>query len=288
MARRKPRIAKVGPNESKGTALAYPAGVAERYRAEMNKLIRKLAAATIAEIKRNYPEPAVEDGVSVGMDAAIPSGLESGLDSILARFNRLFDAVAPKMAEKMATEADKASTVSVKSSLREASAHVTVPTTVLQSGEVATAFSASVAENVDLIKSIPDQYMERIRNQVNDGITKGNGIADLLPELNNIEGMSTRRAKLIAYDQTRKAYSSYNLIKLNGAGVKKFEWLHSGGAAEPRRDHVAMSGKVFRFDDPPIIDQRTGERGFPGQAINCSCRMLPVVEEESPPADGVD
>lgn len=243
-----------------------------------------MAAATIAEIKRSYPEPVAEDalpeGVVVGMDADIPGSMNSALDGILSRFQKMFDSQAPKISGKMVAEADKASTSAVKSSLKEASSNVVVPTTVLQSGEIADVWKASVAENVDLIKSVPGQYMQRIKDQVQDGITKGRGIADLLPELQNIQGMSDRRAKLIAYDQTRKAYASYNLTKLTGAGVKKFEWLHSGGAAEPRKDHIAMSGNVYRFDDPPVIDQRTGERGFPGQAINCSCRMLPVVDED--------
>jgi uncharacterized protein with gpF-like domain len=28
----------------------------------------------------------------------------------------------------------------------------------------------------------------------------------------------------------------------------------------------------------PVIDPRTGERGIPGQAINCRCVMRPLVE----------
>jgi len=282
--RRQPRVARVTASESKGHALAYPAGVAERYRAQLRVMIRQMAVATMREVKKHYPEPVAEDalpeGVVVSMDADIPGPMDSALDRILSRFQKMFDSQAPEISGKLATEADKASTVAVKSSLKEASANVTVPTSVLQSGAVADVWKASVAENVDLIKSVPGQYMQRIKNQVTDGITKGRGIADLLPELQNIQGMSDRRAKLIAYDQTRKAYASYSLTKMAGAGVKKFEWLHSGGAAEPRRDHIAMSGNIYRFDDPPIIDQRTGERGFPGQAINCSCRMLPVVEDE--------
>lgn len=282
--RRQPRTARVTSNESKGHALAYPAGVAERYRAQLQVLIKQMAVATMREVKKHYPEPVAEDalpeGVVVSMDADIPGSMDSALDRILSRFQKMFDSQAPEISGKMATEADKASTTAVKSSLKEASANVVVPTTVLQSGEIADVWQASVAKNVDLIKSVPGQYMQRIKDQVRDGITKGRGIADLLPELQNIQGMSDRRAKLIAYDQTRKAYTSYNLTKLTGASVKKFEWLHSGGAAEPRKDHIAMSGNVYRFDDPPIIDQRTGERGFPGQAIDCSCRMIPVVEEE--------
>ena len=39
-----------------------------------------------------------------------------------------------------------------------------------------------------------------------------------------------------------------------------------------------MSGKVYRLDDPPVIDARTGERGLPGQAIFCRCTMQPIVK----------
>jgi len=36
--------------------------------------------------------------------------------------------------------------------------------------------------------------------------------------------------------------------------------------------------EIFSFDDLPVIDRRSGERGIPGQAINCRCRMAPVIE----------
>jgi len=61
-------------------------------------------------------------------------------------------------------------------------------------------------------------------------------------------------------------------------GVKKFKWLHSGGGQKPRKDHIEMNGNIYSFDDLPVIDKRTGERGIPGQAINCRCRMAPVIE----------
>jgi len=282
--RRKPRVARITKGESKGHALAYPAAVPERYRAQLRVMIRQMAAATIAEIKRSYPEPVAEDaaigGVVVSMDADIPGPMNSAMKGLLSRFQKMFDSQAEKIASQMADGADKASTVAVKSSLKEASANITVPTNVLRSPAIAGLWDEHVAASVNLIKSMPGQYYERISNEVHDSITKGRGLADLLPALKNIEGMSDRRAKLIAYDQTRKAYAGFNHAKLTGAGVKKFEWLHSGGAAEPRKDHIAMSGNIYRFDDLPIIDQKTGERGIPGQAINCSCRMLPVVEDE--------
>ena len=81
---------------------------------------------------------------------------------------------------------------------------------------------------------------------------------------------------MIARDQTRKVYNSVNRARMQEMGMRKFEWVHSGGANEPRPLHVSYNGQVFDFDDPPIIDERTKERGFPGQAVNCGCVMRPV------------
>lgn len=62
------------------------------------------------------------------------------------------------------------------------------------------------------------------------------------------------------------------------AGVKKFEWIHSGGGAEPRELHVSYDGQIFDLDNPSIIDRRTGQRGLPGQLIKCKCKMRPVID----------
>ena len=85
-------------------------------------------------------------------------------------------------------------------------------------------------------------------------------------------------AKNVALDQTRKAYQSMNAERMRAAGVKSFEWIHSGGGQKPRPDHVAMSGNVYRYDNLPVIDKRTGERGIPGQAPNCRCTARPVLD----------
>jgi len=90
-----------------------------------------------------------------------------------------------------------------------------------------------------------------------------------------------RRARMIAHDQTRKAYNNLNRGRMEKLGLKKFKWLHTGGSAHPRKLHQMLNGLVFSFDDPPIIDEKTGERGIPGQAINCRCRMQVVLDLEN-------
>ena len=39
---------------------------------------------------------------------------------------------------------------------------------------------------------------------------------------------------------------------------------------------LRLNGKKFRWDDPPVVDIRTGERGHPGMDKHCRCYAEPV------------
>jgi len=146
--------------------------------------------------------------------------------------------------------------------------------------ELSNVISAVINDNVNYIKSIPEQYLKDLSGYVNRSIATGGGYKDLLSHIDRIGAVTKRRAKNIALDQTRKAYNSITKQRLISAGVEKYEWIHSGGGAHPRPLHVSYDGQIFRFDDPPIIDERTKERGIPGQAVNCKCTMRPVLDFE--------
>ena len=50
----------------------------------------------------------------------------------------------------------------------------------------------------------------------------------------------------------------------------------AGGGNNPFKEHIAMSGKIYRFDEPPIINSKTGQRGFPSDLPGCRCKILPI------------
>jgi len=108
-------------------------------------------------------------------------------------------------------------------------------------------------------------------------ITTGNGMQDLLPYLEKAKGISKRRAKIIAYDQTRKAFNNVNKAKMQKLGIKEFEWLHTGGSNEPRKHHIKLSGQIFSFDNLPFSEDNE-RRIYPGSEINCRCRAIPVIK----------
>ena len=98
-------------------------------------------------------------------------------------------------------------------------------------------------------------------------------------------------AEVIADDQINKASERLRVAKWKKNGVRMVRWVHSN-FDEPRPYHRekwngasgifdglpnGLNGYVFPIDFPPIIDTRTGERGYPGQLINCKCHLEPVM-----------
>jgi SPP1 gp7 family putative phage head morphogenesis protein len=177
----------------------------------------------------------------------------------------------------MVDGAQAASKTALHTSLKKMTGGLSLKTS-LMTPQLNAVYKAQVAQNVGLIKTIAAEYLKNVEGAVMRSITTGRGLQDLVPALEQYEGYTHRKAKNVALDQTRKTYNAINKGRMTGIGVKRFMWIHSGGGAEPREDHIAMDGEVFSFDNPPVIDERTGERGIPGQAINCRCTMAPVFD----------
>jgi uncharacterized protein with gpF-like domain len=158
---------------------------------------------------------------------------------------------------------------------------------------------ACIMENVSLIKSIEERYFEQIVGAITRSMQAGGSIKQLSSELMKYKGMTKRRADIIAYDQTRKAFQSINLRNMNKAGIRKAMWIHSGGGQTVREYHYrkwdgvsgindghpnGLNGFVFNIDEPPVIQEANGNqleiRGYPAQLPNCKCVMRAVIELE--------
>jgi len=212
------------PEVMRGTPLAPNMAVADRYYGRLRRLIDKMSATVQKEIKELFDsEPAQE---YFAQDASIASQARILTNALQKRFEDLFGFHAAGIADQFTDQSLKASAISLKSSLRELSQGLTLKTDIL-TGELNQALTAMVAENVGLIKSIPSEYLTQVRGAVMRSITTGRGLADLVPFLKNYEGVTLRRAQLIAHDQTRKVYSNINRVRMEKLGIKKFEWLHS-------------------------------------------------------------
>ena len=92
-------------------------------------------------------------------------------------------------------------------------------------------------------------------------------------------GISERHAKFLARNESAIATTSYLQAKYAEEGITEFKWYTNLDGRE-RPLHRELNGKIFRFDNPPIIDERTGEKGLPAQTYNCRCTFSPVINKE--------
>ena len=69
-------------------------------------------------------------------------------------------------------------------------------------------------------------------------------------------------------------------VHYSAMGFDSFMW-HTILDARERPLHRMLNGKIFRFDDPPVIDERTGQRGLPGETYNCRCDLTPIMSDSA-------
>lgn len=259
----------------RGSALKVNAAKQSTYVRELTALAARMTAQVQREIIRFFDTKHAEEYFAA--DASVSAQAKILTNSLTAKFEQLFARAAEPAAKGMVDGANAASKTALGSSLTQLSGGLTLKTDVMND-QLKNIMAASVAENVGLIKSIASEYLSSVQGAVMRSITTGNGLQDLIPFLEKHENMTIRRAKNIALDQTRKAYNTINKGRMQAVGVSKYEWLHTAGGQHPREEHVQMSGNIYSFDDPPVIDSSTGERGIPGQLPNCKCVMIPVIE----------
>lgn len=265
------------PKTISGAPLNNPSILEAKFARLLDDATRDMCDRVKAELLKFFDHPLADDYFKIAMDASISSQAKILTNKLMTKFNSIFADFAVKAAEYQMNAINKASSTAVHMSLKELSGGLSLPT-VGFTADMRQILNASTIEIVSLIKSISAQYLGGVQQAVVRSIAGGRGLADLVPYLEKQKGITVRRATMIARDQTRKAMNNLNRGRMQKCGLKKFKWLHSGGSAHPRPLHIRLSGQVFSFDDPPIIDENTGERGIPGQAINCRCRMQPVID----------
>lgn len=256
---------------------SFSGAAAVKYQAQLERLVAMMRKEYNREIRKLFRQHADEEH-ALAMDASLASQTRMLFNSLDKRYSKLFRDRSKRMVDRMVDTTSMQSKIAVGESLKKISGGITIKVPDMPSG-LSDAVTAAVAENVGLIKSIQQQWHERVSQLVlRAAASGGTGANEIFEQIRHYEGLTEKRAKLIAIDQTRKLTTVMNVERAKAAGMKKFEWVHSGGGSDPRELHEQYDGQTFEYANPPIIDKRTGERGFPGQLVNCRCTMMPVLD----------
>lgn len=265
------------PDRMEGGALRVSASIADDYASSVAALMRKMHADVIRGVRGLYAAYAQDDADFPNGGSIAPQA-RMLINRLLQTYAPLFRKLAKRATDRMMSRVLKNSSATLRMSLREIGEHLAIKTDFMDD-RLRDITMACTEEAANLIRTIPQNYLSDVQGAVMRSISEGRGIADLVPYLNQRYQGNLKKARSVAFDQTRKAYNNITAGRSQALGMQEFEWIHSGGGKEPRKDHMAMHGKVYRFDDPPVVAVMYGRevKGLPGTAINCRCVMKPIV-----------
>ena len=262
-----------------------------QYRRELFALIKAMAKdyRTLLTIYKNKKDQiAMDDATWLSTD--VQERIKRLGDKWEQRFKKYAETATPERVDKLLKQTDLQLKESLKNYL--AAEQLTLIGTVVPV-KLRQVMKVNIAENVELITSLPWRYRKRVQTIMTNVINGDAGWKELQREIAHGAGITMREAKTIARDQTNKIFNALAVRRFEQCGITKVRWIHSHAPKEPRAYHIRMwDGKsgldnghpnglnhfVFELSNPPVIDERTGERGLPGRLINCGCGMEPVTE----------
>lgn len=233
-----------------------------RYRNQLRSLVGSLkqeVETTIYPILKSYEHEYVQD--------AYATTLQQAFNRLRASYNNI-GLQAQRAAEAFVGNVDNTQRQRFYKAMENATG-VNL-NSIIQNEGLEDTLVGAVNENVNLIKSIPDEYFKKIETVVWQNTTRGLKSSSLIKEIQKINNTTEKRAKLIARDQTSKLNSNLNEKRQKNLGIEEYIWRTSEDG-RVRDTHRHNNGKRFRWDSPPK------ETGHPGQDINCRCVAQPII-----------
>ena len=281
----------------KSDVFNYSPALERQYRIELKGLVDKMLKDVAEKIVNAYRKN--KDGFTFATDGAF-SNIDEELKDLEKKYREIFARQGEEVAKRMVLRQlkyNRSSFTKIMKKLLPNDEEIPTLAGSIIPRDMEQIIKASIMENVSLIKSIESKYFEQITGSVARSMQAGGSIKQLRQEILRYNGMTRRRANNIANDQTRKAYMSINLRNMSKAGIKKVEWVHSGGGYTVREYHYrkwdgvsgiedgrpnGLNGYIFDIDKPPVIQLQKGKqpevRGYPAQLPNCKCVLAAVVE----------
>lgn len=199
--------------------------------------------------------------------AALDLRTDSAYSEALRRIRRLRLRVDPEEIDKVARRTERDTTAATKRLIGIAPA---VSRRTIERWR---------KENVDLIVRLQGSQLDRVSEILRKG--RNLRVEELREKMEASFGIEKRHADLLARDQTLKLNAKITREQHTKAGVTKYRW-NTSLDERVRKRHRELHDQVFAYDDPPIIDPRTGERGHPGDDYQCRCIAIPIIDWDEP------
>jgi SPP1 gp7 family putative phage head morphogenesis protein len=193
------------------------------------------------------------------------------VDDVIARIAHKFggiDLVAERLAKAAAQKSLQAVDARAIASIRKA-VGVDISGALSGHGHIADRLREFHRWNVQLIKSIPEEYLGRLGAQLGEAWEHGRRWEDLAQVIDENGDVSDSRARLIARDQTSKMNAAFTQVRMQDVGINRYRWsMVVDGHNRP--EHLACNGQEYSYDEPgPVAGSVDGEPCHAGEDIEC-------------------
>lgn len=198
------------------------------------------------------------------------------IQSALDQYRRLLDPWASAAAARMIAEVDRRDFKAWIEHGREIGAQLQ---RTLRSAPVGREVAQLQQTQVALITSMPLNAAQRIQGLSTQAMTGGGRWEEIAREVMAQGQHSRSEANTIARTETARVQSNFTAVRAQHLGSEQFEWA-TANDRDVRPLHKSFAGKVYRWDQPPVLDD--GRPGLPGTIYNCRCWAIPVLPEIPP------
>lgn len=229
------------------------------YKAELLKVARFIRAVVEKELL-----PVLKSASAGFGGDAIPADVSITLDRLANRFGGI-DKTAARLSKKVVRKNLQATDKQLSEHIKSAMG-VDISGYLTDDG-IRDELRLAEQANIELIKSIPVKYLEKVREKLDKNFEQGGRFTELKDALDDAGEVTESRMKLIGRDQTSKMNGAFNRVRQTSVGIKKYRW-QTAGDERVRPTHHDNDGKTFFWDNPPA------ETGNPGDDICCRCSAI--------------
>jgi SPP1 gp7 family putative phage head morphogenesis protein len=264
------KIKRRPPSRFKWRAGQASKGATALYYRNLRKLVTRLEQWTDELI---YPVVKRQADINTSLIDAVDV---PGIDAALSEFNRRLSLLelgekGIEMVEPALYENDQFNRRAFISGLKQVIG-VDVSTVLNESFAVRREMDQRIVENVKLIKSIPEQYLDSLAKTIQKGMLESDDYRSIRKQILKLGQSTKKRARFIARDQMSKFTNALNKTRQKNVGITRYTW-RSSRDSRVSDEHKAHDGKVFEWAKPPTPD------GHPGDRPNCRCYGEPYLQD---------
>ena len=121
-----------------------------------------------------------------------------------------------------------------------------------------------------------------MRENLKDAILEGTRAEAIKGILEKEEGISKRKAKFLAHQESSLLMSKFREERYKGIGITKYIWRtvkaptgFKKGNVRPL--HAKLDGTIQEWSNPPIAGVN-GDKKNPGESYGCRCISIPLLK----------